>query len=72
MKGILLDYIEGCGLEDIGNHFPRSCWLFIVDEALRIVRTMDKMCMLNEDVALRNFVVSRELDSVLDDSHGET
>lgn len=72
MKGILLDYIEGCSLDDIVHRFPRSTWQTTVDEALGIVHTMDMMKLLNEDVAEWNCIVSGASDSAGEDNERET
>lgn len=72
VKGILLDFIDGCNLDAVAQNFPRSTWQGIVDEALGIVRTMDNMNILKKDVAERNFIVSAAPDSVEVGEQGES
>lgn len=71
LKGVLLDYIEGCDLNEVVQHFPRSSWKYIVDEAVKIIYAMDKLNILNRDVHERNFVISGASDSVVSVNQGE-
>lgn len=71
VKAILLDYVEGCNLNEVVHHFPRSSWKHFVDEAVKIAHTVDKLNILNRDVDERNFVISGSPDSALGDNQGK-
>ena len=62
VKGILLEYIDGCNLRDIVDHFPRSSWQDIFNQAIAIVRIMDDCNILNTDVRPENFLVCTDPD----------
>ena len=62
VKGILLEHIDGCNLLDIVDHFPRSSWQDIVNQAIAIVGMTDDRNILNTDVRPRNFLVCTDPD----------
>ena len=62
VKGILLEYIKGCNLLDIVDHFPRSSWQDIVNQAIAIAGMMDDRNILNTDVRPENFLVCTDPD----------
>jgi hypothetical protein len=59
--GILIQYIDGFSLQDLCNHSispaPQSAWLYIIEDALRIVRLMRDRGIRNLDCCPRNTVV---------------
>lgn len=57
VRGILLEYINGCNLMDIVDHFPRSSWQRIVNQAVATIRILSDHNILNNDVRPENFVV---------------
>lgn len=71
VKGILLDYIDGCDVFEMVNRFPRTSWQYIVNEALEICRVMNEMDILNTDVSPKNFVVAGAPATAVSSNHGE-
>ncbi|KAK7402684.1 hypothetical protein QQX98_011547 [Neonectria punicea] len=63
VKGLLLQYIDGCDLWNIVHRFPRSSWQEIVDQALAIIRVLGDYNILNKDVRPENFMVSTTMEN---------
>ncbi|KXX73193.1 Casein kinase I RAG8 [Madurella mycetomatis] len=58
IKGILLQYIPGFSLRDLGTKAPPGSWQEIVDQAVEIARSLGDHDVLNKDVRPDNFIVS--------------
>ncbi|RJE26951.1 hypothetical protein PHISCL_00758 [Aspergillus sclerotialis] len=61
--GILIEYIDGFALSDLGDHADRSTWQVICDEAIRIVNYIGDYDIRNPDVKPRNCIVRKYEDS---------
>lgn len=57
VKGILLQYIDGCSLRHVPERCPRSTWQDTVNKAVSIIRLMGDYNILNRDVRPDNFMV---------------
>jgi hypothetical protein len=55
--GILMEYIEGFPLHNIGENAPRKAWQPIVDNAIEIVNEIMRHGVLNDDTNVRCFIV---------------
>ena len=60
--GILLQYLEGFSLEDLGVKAGLEHWQKIGEETIRIVNDIGGRNIRNDDVQLRNFVVVPAMD----------
>lgn len=58
IKGILLEYIPGFSLRDLGTKAPPDSWQGVVDQAVEIARSLGDHDILNRDVRPDNFIVS--------------
>ena len=56
IKGILLEFIDGCNLFQIAN-VPREDWREVCEEAVRVIRLLDDFSILNIDVSPSNIMV---------------
>ncbi|ATY59951.1 hypothetical protein A9K55_005727 [Cordyceps militaris] len=57
VKGILLQYLPGFTLSELDQHVPQPDWQGVIDEAVRITRTLGDLNILNYDVRPSNFMV---------------
>ncbi|KAK7422777.1 hypothetical protein QQZ08_009402 [Neonectria magnoliae] len=71
VKGLLLQYIDGCDLWGIVHRFPRSSWQDIVDQALAIIRVLGDYNILNKDVRPENFMVSTTTEGRQQEEEGQ-
>lgn len=62
VKGVLLEFIDGHTLSQIGN-IPRENWKEVCEEAVRTVRLLDDFSIRNTDVRPSNIMVSRSAAS---------
>jgi hypothetical protein len=58
IKGILLEYIPGFSLRDLGTKAMPDSWQGVVDQAVEIARSLGDHDILNRDVRPDNFIVS--------------
>ncbi|KAJ5091352.1 hypothetical protein NUU61_006222 [Penicillium alfredii] len=58
IPGILIEYIEGFSLIDLGTCAPPEVWQRVGDEAIRIVHAISDRGILNEDVQWGSFIVN--------------
>jgi hypothetical protein len=63
VPGILLEYIDGFMLSNIGENAPRVSWQRICDEAIRVVNIVCDHNVLNKDVRLENMMVRQKKGS---------
>lgn len=58
IKGILLPYLPGFTMSaTLDHHVPRAAWQGVIDEAVRITRTLGDCNVLSTDVRPANFMV---------------
>ncbi|KAF4976071.1 hypothetical protein FZEAL_7218 [Fusarium zealandicum] len=62
VRGILLQYIPGHSMKHLPDHFPRSSWQDIVDQALLVVNVLGDHSILNRDVRPENFLISKKTE----------
>lgn len=60
VPGILMEYIEGFSLSELGARAPKEAWQTVGDTAIYIVNNIMDRGILNKDVKERNFVVDPE------------
>jgi hypothetical protein len=61
--GILLQYVKGFPLNDLGNRTTEETWQGICDDAIRIVQFIGTRGILNQDVQARNFIVHKAAET---------
>lgn len=59
IPGILLQYIRGFELKDIGKHAPKELWNGICQDAMQLLRATGERGILNLDVQVRNVIVKK-------------
>lgn len=61
-SGLLLEFIDGFALYDLGDHVSPEHWQGICNEAIDIVARAGESGICNRDVRTRNFIVQRQQD----------
>jgi hypothetical protein len=59
IPGILLQYIRGFQLKDLGSHAPKELWDGICQDAMQLLRATGERGILNLDVQVRNVIVKK-------------
>jgi serine/threonine protein kinase len=61
IKGVLLEFIDGCTLSEMPSKIPREDWGDICHQAVQVVRLLDDYSILNRDVRPSNVMVTRSV-----------
>ncbi|OKP01453.1 hypothetical protein PENSUB_7443 [Penicillium subrubescens] len=59
IPGILLQYIRGFQLKDLGRHAPKELWNSICQDAMQLLRATGERGILNLDFQVRNVIVKK-------------
>ena len=62
VKGILIEYIEGFGLDDLSKGAPESSWGAICHQVIKVVNLISDHGVLNEDTTTRNVIIRQIAD----------
>ncbi|KAI9705827.1 MAG: hypothetical protein M1836_005233 [Candelina mexicana] len=57
--GLLMEYIDGFPMFDLGVHAPSQSWQLVVDDALEIVNRITDHDIVNDDVRVRNMIIRK-------------